>query len=509
MTTRNEDMSDASLAGAVPADPPAGDHGNLSRNSLGLSGLVILGTAYMGLALAAYFNFGIMEGLTGPVVPLAFAAVTALMLPTAASYAVMNSRRPSTGSTFTWLWEATLPSLGAWLGWMLVITYIAGAMLQPVMFGLFFNSLLMAFHVHVTTLTAVAAGVFAVLVVTALTRREVRLSARALIVFIVIEAGFVGFLAVYIMIRQGIAGNLTWQPLIPDRATSWSGFVSALLFAVLAIAAFDIIAPLAEESRTPRSLVPLATILVTLGAGAYWVVTSFGIVTGASPRMMAAYVSSGQFTPIYLVAQKYIGMLKIMVPATGFTASIAAMSAVSMAASRQLYALAREHLAPPVFATTSGRKNPWNAQVLVLGCCLVLPALVTFYQHSNPMLAFAWIGRAYVFLILIPYTLTCVANIVYHLRNRSAGVNWLTNLVLPVLGIVVNCYILYKNFLEMLVFHPTDFRTQTSVSVACLLLAAFACVAAMTGIRRSGGKVAALYKLPEDAAAPRPLHHRK
>ncbi|MGH3402366.1 MAG: hypothetical protein ACRDRJ_07615 [Streptosporangiaceae bacterium] len=36
----------------------------------------------MGLALTAYFNFGIMEGITGPVVPLAFAAVTVAMLPT-------------------------------------------------------------------------------------------------------------------------------------------------------------------------------------------------------------------------------------------------------------------------------------------------------------------------------------------------------------------------------------------------------------------------------------------
>ena len=69
----------------------------LNRNALGLSGLVIMGIAYMGLALTAYFNFGIMEGITGPIVPLAFAAVTVAMLPTALSYAIMNAggRRPA------------------------------------------------------------------------------------------------------------------------------------------------------------------------------------------------------------------------------------------------------------------------------------------------------------------------------------------------------------------------------------------------------------------------------
>ena len=48
----------------------------LNTNALGLWGLVIMGIAYMGLALTAYFNFGIMEGITGPIVPLAFAAVS-------------------------------------------------------------------------------------------------------------------------------------------------------------------------------------------------------------------------------------------------------------------------------------------------------------------------------------------------------------------------------------------------------------------------------------------------
>ena len=51
---------------------------------------------------------------------------------------------------------------------------------------------------------------------------------------------------------------------------------------MLAIAAFDIVAPMAEESKTPRSLVPKATILVTIGAGVYWVVTAFGLINAVA-----------------------------------------------------------------------------------------------------------------------------------------------------------------------------------------------------------------------------------
>src|ERR1700736_1997089 len=100
-------------------DVNGGEAERLRPNSLGLFNLVVIGIAYMGLALTVYFNVGIMEGITGPIVPLAFAAVTIAMLPTAASFAVMNARRPSAGSVFTWLWEATTPPVGVWLGWVL------------------------------------------------------------------------------------------------------------------------------------------------------------------------------------------------------------------------------------------------------------------------------------------------------------------------------------------------------------------------------------------------------
>jgi amino acid transporter len=463
------------------------EQGLLKTNALGLWGLVIMGIAYMGLALTAYFNFGIMEGLTGPIVPLAFAAVTVAMLPTAASYAVMNSRRPSTGATLTWLWEATTPPLGVWLGWVLVIAYIVGCILQPVMFGLFFNSFLNFFGVSTGYLTATLGGLIPIAVVGYMTKKDIRISTRIVGFFITIEAGFVALLALYIIIKQGVAGHLSFRPLDPAAATfGWTGFLNALLFAVLAIAAFDIVAPMAEETKTPRSLVPRATIYVTVGAGLYWVFTSFGIINAVPAKTMAAYVSSGQFTPIYLVVEHYVSWLRILVPLTGFTAVFAAFSAISIAASRQLYALGREGLAPRAFGRTDRNKTPWNAQLLVLGCCVVLPILISLYQDRNPLNAFGWIGEAYVFFILIPYTLTCVANIFYHLRFHRADFNPLTNLVLPVIGIAINVYIFYKNFFQTFVLNATSFKLQTSISVACFAAVALAVVFTVLGVRKTG-----------------------
>jgi amino acid transporter len=355
------------------------------------------------------------------------------------------------------------------------------------MFGLFFNSFLNYFGVHAGYTSATLAGLIPIAVVGYMTKKDIRISTRIVGLFITIEAGFVALLAIYIMIRQGINGHLSFRPFNPAAATAgWTGFLNALLFAVLAIAAFDIVAPMAEETKTPRSLVPKATILVTIGAGLYWVVTSFGIVNAVPAKTMASYVSSGQFTPIYLVAGHYVSWFRILVPLTGFTAVFAAFSAISIAASRQLYALGREGLAPRIFAKTDQHKTPWNAQVLVLACCVVLPILISLYQEHNPLLAFGWIGEAYVFFILIPYTLTCVANIFYHRRYHRHDFNVMTNLVLPVLGIAINIYIFYKNFFQTFVLNATSFTTQTSISVACFAAVVLAAVFTVLGIRRTG-----------------------
>jgi len=172
------------------------------------------------------------------------------------------------------------------------------------------------------------AGLGSVVVVAVLTKKDIRISAKITGYFIMFEAGFVLLLAIYIIIKQAIDGNFTIDPFIYSHNTAgWSGFQNAILFAVLAIAAFDIVAPMAEETRTPRSLVPKATILVTIGAGIYWVVTSFGFVISVPSGTMSGYVNSGEFTPIYLVADHYIGILRILVPLTGITAVFAAFTA--------------------------------------------------------------------------------------------------------------------------------------------------------------------------------------
>src|SRR5215467_3393407 len=182
---------DDQQAAPQPAATKTGGEG-LRRNSLNLPRLVFIGLAYFSLAPVIYLNMGFMESDSGgPVMPFLFILITIAVLPTAISYALMNNRRPSAGSGYTWLWESTYPGVGLWLGWMMIATYVVVSALYPPAFGTFFNALLTYFHLSATTWTGIGGGVFAILFVGYLNRNNIKMSSLVIGILMVIEATFI------------------------------------------------------------------------------------------------------------------------------------------------------------------------------------------------------------------------------------------------------------------------------------------------------------------------------
>ena len=130
--------------------------------------------------------------------------------------------------------------------------YAMASLLQPVMFGLFFNALLRFFGIPTSLATAVLGGLLVTALVGWTTYRQVQISARLIGVFLAVEASFVVLLVVVIVIRQGLRGNLGLDPFNPAAATGGAhGIFLAVLFGLLAISGFDVVTPVAEETRAP------------------------------------------------------------------------------------------------------------------------------------------------------------------------------------------------------------------------------------------------------------------
>src|SRR5919198_398174 len=442
--------------------PESGGQG-LKADSLRLWHLVAVGLAFQSLALVVYLNVGFIEQTAGPVAPVVFLLVTLVSIPTAISFAVMSNRRPSAGTAFTWLWETTVPPVGVWLGWRMASAYAMASFLQPVMFGLFFNALLRFLGLGANLATAVVGGLLVTALVAWTTYKQVQISARLIGVFLAVEASFVVLLVVVIVIRQGLAGHLSLDPFNPAAATGGlRGIFLAGLFGLLAISGFDVVTPVAEETRTPRRLIPLATILVTVIPGAFWMLASYGIVVAVPVNTMVhRFMASGEVTPVYLVAARYVGWLRILVPLTGMTAVLACFGSAMLACSRMMYALAREGFAPRPFAVLHPHARiPWNAQLLVLGLVALLPIGLGIWQGSY-LAAFGWGGQLLVFFVLLPYIAVNLANLVYHLRWRRDRFNWLLNGLVPLLGIAIDGYVIYYAFFRTLLSLP--FKQGSSI----------------------------------------------
>jgi len=445
----------------------------LKRDSLNLPRLAFIGLAYFSLAPVIYLNMGFMESDSGgPVMPFLFILITIAVLPTAISYALMNNRRPSAGSGYTWLWESTYPGVGLWLGWIMITTYVVVSALYPPAFGTFFNALLSYFHLTANTWTGVGGGVFAILVVGYLNHNNIKMSSLLIGILMVIEATFIAAVAIVIVVKGGHLGHFSATPFDPRAATlGASGLSLAAIFAFLSIAGVDAVAPVAEEAKTPRRLIPLATILITLMAGLFWTLVSYGFAISVPVSTVQHYVAAGQITPVLPITRSYVGGWAVLVPITGFTAALASFGASLYAASRITYALSREGFLHRHFTGLHPRfQTPWRAESATLFVSLVFLVAVSFWQ-GGPANAYAYLGEIFVFFVLVLYMFVNLANLVYHARFQRATFNWFLNGFIPVAGIAIDGYILYKGFFVSEISLP--FKSGSSIvwfSVAWALI---------------------------------------
>jgi amino acid transporter len=454
-------VADTQPAGQQLEETPS--RGGLKRDSLNLPRLAFIGLAYFSLAPVIYLNMGFMESDSGgPVMPFLFILITIAVLPTAISYALMNNRRPSAGSGYTWLWESTYPSVGLWLGWMMITTYVVVTALYPPAFGTFFNALLSYFHLTANTWTGVGGGIVAILVVAWLNHNNIKMSSLVIGILMVIEGTFIAAVAIVIVVKGGHLGHFSAAPFDPHAATlGFSGLSLAAIFAFLSIAGVDAVAPVAEESKTPRRLIPLATILITLIAGLYWTLVSYGFAIAVPVSTVEHYVSSGQITPVLPITRSYVGGWAVLVPITGFTAALASFGASLYAASRITFALSREGFLNKYFTGLHPRfQTPWRAEAATLGVALVFLVAVSFWQ-GGPANAYAYLGEIFVFFVLILYMFVNLANLVYHARYQRSSFNWFLNGFIPVAGIGIDGYILYKGFFVSEISLP--FKSGSSI----------------------------------------------
>ena len=160
----------------VPAETRAAN-GTIQRlipNAMGWVAAAAIGAIIMSPAGGIYFNFGPMVVKAGAVAPLIFLMAMIASLPTALSFALVAKEMPTAGSAYTWIWNATRPTIGLFVGWILMGFYLMAMIVLPGIFALFFNEFLGFFGLG----TGYGTWVVGVLLTTCVARRGADSSRR-------------------------------------------------------------------------------------------------------------------------------------------------------------------------------------------------------------------------------------------------------------------------------------------------------------------------------------------
>jgi amino acid transporter len=440
----------------------------LASNALGLGHATLIGLAYAGLALSTYFILPFAQQANGPAVPLVVLATAVALAPTAVSVYALAQRRPSAGAAYSWAWHGLNPVVGIWVGYTLLGFYgLTNMLLQPLIGGETFNSLLNYFGVSAGYGTAVLGSLIFTVIAGLLVIRNVRLSARAVGILMAIEVACVVLFLGYVIIYQGVHGHLSAAPFTSAGIINGgSGFKAALIFTIFALAAVDAPATVAEETRTPKRLIPRMTALVLLIGTVFFVFASYGLAVAVSQTKMDKLVTAPvQAGPVYLIAAQYIGGLKIVVVLTMATAVLALFVGVIIFPARVTYALSREGLLPEWFGRLHPKhQTPRNAQLFWVAFAFVLPILGSLWQGHSVSAAYAWGGGLFTGFVLLIYVVINLANIGFHIRSAEVKFNWWLHGIIPAAGVAVSGWLWWEAFWGT--YSNVGFKTGGSILLA-------------------------------------------
>jgi amino acid transporter len=451
----------------------------LKGDVIGPWGLAALVIGITSPAIGLYATWGPMEATAGPVTPLVFLAASAITLPTALSYASLNRHAPSAGAAAAWLWSAVNPMTGLIAGLVMITYFIAAAITVPLLFGLFFRDLLDWVHAPIPGLAALVIGlVLQSGLIAWICVRGAKASIKTTIRLMVIETGVVLALSATILwVKAGQPGGIDFGPFNPAHATQGlTGFWAAIILGMLAFSGFDVVATAAEEAHAPHHHVPRVLIFAVIGIALFWTANAW-VLTLSTPFDKVVEYSAQGLTAITPVARAYWGWGNLIVIATAFTGLTAIYIGSVQGASRVIFALARHRLLPAPLARLSGAERVPKAAVLVVVLTCVTLGGVSLAILQNGLDSFVWWSNAMVFFAALTFTGVNIANLLYFRRILPGQFEIARNLIVPILGVIMNLYLIYAAFFSLLRSAP--FRTGRSIVIVCIVLFAMQLLATM------------------------------
>lgn len=353
-----------------------------------------------------------------------------------------------TGSVYATVGLTLGPRAGFIAGWSLLLGYVTIGAGSGIEIGLFVSHLFANLGITFDP-DWFATAIIALVLVVLLGRREVHTITRLLLAAELIGAVLVLILDAVIYVRVGTntapgGQTFSWDFLTLPTGTDIGIIAGAAVFGFLAFAGFEGAATLGEETSNPRRDIPRAIKIAIVVVGAFYLVTIIAQSLGYGLDAAGVKRFGGSSSPYSDLASAFVGSWLANLLTLAAILSLFAIFVGTLAgASRVLFALARDS----GIKTPLTRVSKHGAPTVALTTVATLAFIVIVAERlagAAVLDATFWALTIGTIALLVAYVLATVGAIRFLFFGRVASTpKW--QIVVPVLGLVLVFYTLYKN----------------------------------------------------------------
>jgi amino acid transporter len=476
----------------MAVDTGAAVRPTLHRN-LTVWGAIGISTALMAPSMAASINPQGTAGTVGRATPVAFALAFVGVLLVAYTFVRLTQRFHHSGSVYGFVGATLGPRAGAATGWALSGTYIFYAVTTGMAGGRFASNFLNALGVWKSppAWSGFLLGAVGLALIWWIAITPARNGTRLLLAAEGITVALIGIVIVIVFARlAGHSGpgklGVDWSIFSLPSGTPLSTLFLGVVFGFLSFAGFEAAATLGEETRHPNRDIPRAILGVAVFGGIYFfVVTAVEVMGfGTSAHGIGKFIAStsliGDLGTAYV--SSWIGNV---ITAGAMISAFGCALACVVGSSRLIFAMGRDGILHGKLSGVSAqRRTPIISTAAVLLTVYVVIAFTWFALDGDPFTLFLESGTIGTLILLVVYVLATIGmtRLVFFTGQTQVR-KW--EIVIPVLGIVVLGYTLFRNVWPL----PTGVGWWGPSVALGWIVAGLIWVLARPGAARQAGKL--------------------
>lgn len=338
----------------------------LKRNTATLTGAIFQSVSFIAPAASAASYLVIMAGFVGAAAPFAFIFAALAVLSGIFSTYNFSKRISHAGGYYSFVTAGLGAKIGVASSWFYLAVIITAVASFPVAF---FSGVVTP---EIPVLASLSYGwilvsLIPMIIIFVTLYFGLRISLYYTLVGGALEVGFLIISSIIILAR---AGHLSAIPFTPAGA-SFGNMGYAILYGSLSFAGVSQLVTIAEETKTPKRLIPLGIITAFSLAAVSFLLFSYALIEGWGIGNIGSLVSATD--PGFTVVQKYLGTIGVIIfmiiTANSFISCGIATANVS---TRSCYGMARESI---LFPRSFMKLNKHGTPITVLAILFIVTVI--------------------------------------------------------------------------------------------------------------------------------------